>query len=280
MFPLIVWEQTEEFKTILREAEEKKKQLIQEWNKKYRCRAYVGPIEPNMNENCEPVFWINDLSGCRFNGIRRNWSVSAALQDAMTHAEFGWCTLTDLELFLDGKGPLLEKAMKACGFRRHKRHPDQWARIRESDKDEAWQKKLKEEEAKKWPLGTPEELEKLNQLWLSPNGWAGLNRTFSIQSNKNGMLYIYLEVNPFSASRTEQLGQLGEMIRTRGHITKKQEGFSFEAKNMTLGKEKVVYIEAIRTDGTEVECVLPHYIPRESLSKLAVDLIKKVKGQA
>lgn len=287
-FALVVLEQTEEFKKFLDEAEQKRKELVRSWKEKYGGDSYVGSVEPNMSEDGEPIFWINDFGGFhtgRFYGQKRRWPAEEAFRNALKYGDGGWCTLTELELLIAGKGPLLERAMRDCGFRLHKRNPNQWVRItsREEKREikeyqKNWEKRHKEEELKRWPAVSEEELERLSQLWVLPNEWVGLNRTYSIQVNKKGLIYVRLEVNPFSATRAEQLGWFGEMLRNRGHIARQQNGFYIEARNITLGKEKGVYIKAIRPDNSFIECVWPHQIPQPKIYDLADDLISRVNG--
>jgi len=288
-FPLIIWEQTEEFKKLLDEAEQKRKELVRKWKEKYGGDAYVGPVELNMSEDGEPIFWINNFGSFhtgRFYGKKRKWSAEEALQNALKYGDTSWCTLTELKLLIVGKGPLLKRAMRDCGFRPSKRNPNRWVRITPSEEKKEreeyqknWEKEYKEEELRRWPPVFGKELEKLNQLWVLPNEWAGLNRTYRIQVNKKGLIYVYLEVNPFSATRTEDLDWFGRMLRNRGHIAKQQNGFYIEARNITLGKEKGVYIKAMMPDNSFIECVWPHQIPQPKIYDLAEDLVSRVNQE-
>jgi len=285
-FALIVWEQTEEFKKFLDEAEQKRKKLVRVWEEKYGGDSYVGPVEPNMSEEGEPVFWINDLGSFhtgRFYEKKRKWSAQEALRNSLKYGNCGWWTLSDLEQLIEGRGPLLESAMRDCGFRPHKRNPNRWVRIDEGQEKKEWgknkeelKKKYKEEEEKGWSTVFGEELERLNQMWVLANEWAGLNKTYSIEVNKKGLIYVCLEVSPFSARRTEDLGWFGEMLRNRGHIARQQNGFYIEAKNIKLGQEKGIYIKAIRPDNSYIECVWPHHTPQPKIYDLADDLVLRV----
>lgn len=287
-FALIVWEQTEEFKKFLDEAEQKRRELVRAWKEKYGGDSYVGSVEPNMSEDGEPIFWINEFGGFhtgRFYGQKRRWLAEEALRNALKYGDGGWCTLTELEQLIGGKGHLLERAMRDCGFRLHKRNPNLWVRIDESQEkkereqnQEERKRRYKEEEEKRWPTVSGEELDRLNQLRVLPNESAGLNRTYSIQVSKKGLIYVHLEVNPFSATRTEQLGWFGEMFRNRGHIARQQNGFYIDAKNIKLRQEKGIYIKAIRPDSSCAECVWPHQTPQPKIYDLADDLASRVNG--
>lgn len=292
-FALVVWEQTEEFKQFFEEAERKRIELVKAWRERYGASPfYIGSVEPNMSKDGEPVFWINDggpFHTGRFYGKKRKWSWEEALRNALQYGDGNWCTLIELEQLIEGSGPLLERAMRQCGFRPHKRNPNQWARIsngqrgfeaREKDQKE-WQRKSKEAEEQKWPAVFGEELERLNRLWVLPNEWYGLNHTFSLEVNTKGMIYVCLEVNPFSATRSEQLGWLGAMLRERGHIIRRQNGFDLDARNIMLGGEKGIHIKATnRHDNSSAECVWPHQVHQPKIYDLADDLVAKVLAVA
>lgn len=292
-FTLVVWEQTEEFKKFFEEAEQKRIELVKAWRERYGASPfYVGSVEPNMSKDCEPVFWINDggpFHTGRFYGQKSKWSAEMALRNALRYGDDCWRTLTELEQLVDGNGPLLESAMRECGFRPHKRNPNQWARIsngqrgfeeREKDQKE-WQRKSKEAEEQKWPAVFGEEMERLNRLWILPNEWHGLNNTFGLEVNAKGMIYVRLEVNPFSATRTEQLGWFGAMIRNRGHIIRRQNGFDLDARNIRMGEDKGIHIKATnRHDNSSAECIWPHQIPQSKIYDLADDLISRIRAVA
>ena len=210
---------------------------------------------------------------------KRNWSAKEALENALKYGDGGWCTLDNLEQLIEGKGSLLEMAMHDCGFRPHKKIFGKWVRITpkyENEISERVKDSYKKREEERWTSINGIELERLNQLWVLPNGWAGLNRTYRIQVNNEGLIYVYLELNPFSATRTEQLGWFGEMLRNRGHIAKQQNGFYIDAKNVKLGEQKGVYIKSIRSDESYAECVWPIQTPQEKIYDLADDLISRV----
>ena len=279
-FALIVWEQTEEFKREIQEAEKRfvniRKKLFA---RGFEC-TYLGSLR--MNKDCEPEIWLNDNR----NIYKDNWTLEEAIAEALEHGDTGWWTLDELEQFVEGKGPIFEEAMWNLGFRRHKKNPNKWARRNPRDRynpneygdphSRRWEQKHKIE----YLEPTKGELERLNQLLVLPNEDAGLNKTYWIQVNKRGLIYVELQVNPFSAKRTEDLGWFDEMLRNRGHIAKQQNGFYIEARNITLGKEKGVYIKAIRPDNSFIECVWPHQIPQPKIYDLADDLVSRVRALA
>lgn len=292
-FALIVWEQTEEFRQILEKAEQKRIDLVRIWREKHGANPfYVGSIEPNMSEDGEPVFWINDggpFHTCRFYGQKNKWSAEMAFRNALRYGNSGWCSLADLEQLIEGNGPLLERAMQKRGFRPHKRNSGKWTRIpngrrgreeRENDQKE-WQRRSKEGEKKKWPDVFMEELERLNHLWVLPNEWHGSNQTYAIEVNRKGIIYYCLEVNPFSATRTEQLSWFGERLRNRGHIIRRQNEFDINAKNIRINGKKGIHIKATnRHDNSSVECVWPHHIHQSKIYDLADDLVSRVLAVA
>jgi hypothetical protein len=278
---LIVWEQTEAYVNFLREAEEKRQELIRRWRGKYGATSSVGRLEPKMGEDCEAVIWIHDVGSHRFYNTMKRWSAGEALENALRYATYGYSTLSDLEQLIEGRGPLLEKSMEACGFRPHRRYPGKWARQTSADKDASfkeWQKKQREAEKKRWAVVSQAEQERLSQLWVALNVPVQLNQTYAITVNKQGLIYIRLEVNPFSASEIQQLSWFGAMLENRGHIAKEQDGFLIEARNIKLGKEKGIHIKAVRPDGSFVECVWPHFVGQDSLQTLTADLAMRMNG--
>lgn len=295
-FPLIFWEETEEFKKLLIEAEEEKEKLVKRWRQEWDGNSYVSPIwESKMAEDGKLAFWINDYGPYntgRWDKIIRKWPPEEAIKNALRYGCSGLWTVTDLEqLITAGKGPLLVEAMKNCGFRPHKYIHNRWVRITKKElkkerlmkqkeqikNQNEWKRKYEEEERRKWPPVFGKELTRLKQLWIFLNEDDGLNRTFSIQVNDNNLIFIYLKIHPFSLlGKAEGLIRLDEMLRDKGHIARKQNSFFIEPKNITLENEKCVYIKAIIDNNSYVECVWPHLITRKKIYDLAKDLISRV----
>lgn len=272
-FPLIVWEHTENFKKLYNEAEQRRGELVKEWRDKYNCDSYVSEIETNRDINGEFVFWINKggFHTGRHYSKQRKWSAQDALENSLKYGETGWCTLSMLEDLLKGKGTLLKMAMKDCGFRPHKKILNKWVRIQ--PKEEYRTNKWEEE---KWPSPSNEELQRLNELLVVPNEWAGHGNTYGLSVNKKGMIYVQLIVNPFAATRTEDFAWFAKQLSNRGHIAKNQNGFYIDAKNMKLGDQNGVYVRAVKPDESYIECVWPTQIPTQKIYDLANDLTSRV----
>lgn len=125
---------------ILKEARQKRMKLLKIWHSNRGDSSFcVGPIE--KYENGEFSVWINPFDEFEGLGIdldKIRLSAEVALKNALALRDYcGWCNLTELELFcIEGKGPLLQRAMLDYGFRPSKRNPDQWVRITSKDKKE------------------------------------------------------------------------------------------------------------------------------------------------
>jgi hypothetical protein len=275
-FSLIVWEQTEECKKEFEEAKKRLEHLSKEWKEKYVGDSYIGRVQ--FDASGYPEFWINDFGSFhtgRFYGQKKNWSPQEALQSALRWGDDGWWHLDDLEKLINGEGPLLEEAMFDCGFRRHKKDPNQWARVKKNDED-PYKKRWEERFGKEYKEISKEELERLTQLRVLPNESAGLDRTYSLMVGKRGMIYASLMVNPFGATRTEDLPRFAELLSNRGHIAKNQNGFQIDASNVKLQEQEGIYIKAIKPSQSYIECVWPTTIPQPKIYDLADDLASRV----
>lgn len=277
-FPLIILEQTEQYRAELKIKEAEKDTLERIWKEKYGGDCYVGNII--TGEDGEFIFFINEFGSShtgRYYGEKRNWPLEEAIQNALKYGAGGWATVEELELLIKGKGPLLIRAMRECGFQLSKNDSSQWVRINESQQQqlnsETINEKLAQEELEKWPVVPSIDIERLKSLWVMLNESAGLNRTYTIQANREGFIYISLQVNPFSGFSAEQLSWFGEMSRKKGHIAKHQNGFNIMAKNLTIEGEKGVYIQVTRCSCLYIECIWPHLVPEEKLYSLAKSLI-------
>lgn len=268
-FPLIVWEHTDEFKKEYEEASKRFESIRERlFSRGFGC-TFLGDLR--MDGDGYPEVWLND----NHNIYRNKWSLEEAMQEALKHGDTGWWNLDELEQFIDCKGFIFEEAMYELGFRRHKTKPEKWARKEKNDQNphtRRWDIKYKIEHYET----SPDELERLNKLWVIPNQSAGLNRTYSIEVGKRGMIYVFLEVNPFSATRCEDLGRFGEMLRNRGHIARNQNGFYIDAKNVKLGEEEGIYLKAIRQNQNYVECIWPTQTPNQKIYDLADDLVSRL----
>lgn len=262
-FPLVLWENTEEYK----KEKENASQRLEELKNKIHAGPYVGSLR--FDENCVPEIWMNDLRlGC----ARGCANSSLAQEYALRYGNSGWWSLDELEQFTKGKGPIFEDAMWELGYRRHKSDPTKWAK--KSSKDERDipipQKQIR--------TVLNDEYNRLNKLWSFKNESAGMGETYCLDAGKSGLIYIELWVNPFAGNTAETIGILGEQMRQRAHIAKKQEGFEICAENVKLGKEKGIYINAVNESGSKKEVIWPTRIPNTKLVKLAADLVSRVNN--
>ncbi len=275
-FPLIIWEHTEEFK---KEYEEAKKRLAELYSKWRNYKVEPEHVDLQFDNNGNPEFWINNgpFTDVRPPYGKRNLSVKEALTLSLEKGSGGWWNSDDLERLIRGEGPILEDTMWHYGFRKHKKYSDRWVRKKKDDEDPRhiiWNKKHGREY-----IGIyGEELEKLNQLWILPNEFAGLNRTYSLEVGSRGMIYVALEVNPFSATRTEDLGWFGAMLRNKGHIARQQSGFYIDARNVKLGEQKGLHVKAIRSGQSHLECIWPTQLPQPKIYDLADEFVSKVNS--
>jgi hypothetical protein len=294
-FPLVVWEHTQEFQNMRALTEQKRLELAAAWRRKYETATgrrdwmpYVDSVGQDVKEDGIPVFWINNYGSFntgRGRSRENNWSADQALQNALAYADTGFCTVDELEQFLQGRGPLLERAMHDCGFRPHKKIPGKWvrrnereeARVREATKEQRAQEHERRDRETWVPL-TESEHDRFGQDWLMPNKDEGLNNTYAIQMGGNGMIYVRLAINPFSAIRLEQSGWLGAMLRNKGHIARRQAGFYIEGRNVRSDGEKGVYVKAVRVDQSYVECIWPSKLPQSRIYDLADTFVSRVNS--
>jgi len=286
-FPLIVWETTEGFKKEYEEAKQRYHELSKRlFGRGFNC-TYIGNLR--MDGDGYPEVWLNDNHDI----FRSNWSLDAAVKEALEHGNSGWWNLDEIEQFIGGKGFIFETAMWDIGFRRHKKDPTKWARRNSKDRcdpeeygnpgHQRWDIKYKKE----YETISGEELNRLNKLFVLPNGNNGLGGTYDISVGKRGLIYVCLQANPFVGTTAETLWMLGAQERNQGHINKEQNGFYIEARNiLTRGdiegiiKEGVpvkgVHIKAVKPDKSYAECVWPAQIPSQKIYDLASDLVSRV----
>ncbi len=279
-FPLIIWQQTDEFKTEYESAQKKLDELHKKWVEKYGGGSYVGSLR--FDANCKPEFWINDFGGFatgRFCGQKMKWSSEEALRSALRYGDSGWWNLEDLEQIIERKGWIIEEAMFDCGFRRHKDNPEKWVRRKKGDQD-PYIRRMENKHKKEIANLSTEEAERLRsegELFVLPNEFAGLNNTYSIEANNKGMVYVELSANPFSGSTAETLHCLEAVLEDRGHIAKNQNGFSIGAKNVKINNEEGVLVKAVRNDDIYFECIWPSHTAKENIYYLADRLVSTLK---
>lgn len=264
----IIWEDTPEFKKEKEEAEKRSAEIQDRlWEKGFRSSISMS----KFSAADYPQFFLSDQMPLGAKRDCRNYK--DALQLARKYGSTRWWGLDELEQFSRGKGIILESAMFELGFRRGKRK--EWVRIKKQDEtklpalDELWQK---ENGIELEPV-TDAEKERLKNLLLFPNQPVELNKTYGISVCRRGFIYVCLLVNPFTATRAEDLGTLGELLSSKSHIAKEQQGYTIEAKNIQLGKDNnVIYLRLIRPDKTFVERCWPSLARAENLIKLADSL--------
>lgn len=279
-FPLIVWEHTEESK---REYEEAKKRFDDLRKKLYdsgfRCGAlctlrfdFDGYPEVWLNE------WRNYYTGYSSMDYRMPPNPEEAIKAAKMTGDTGWWNFEAFEQLLEGKGPMFERAMFEMGYRRHKNNPQKWVKFSsKAERDEIYEKKRQEWQKTREDIWVP--INDGAYEWVLPNEWAGLDKTYSLEVRKRGLIFVRLEFNPFYGGPTEGLGHYyGPRMSNRGHIARRQEGFYIDARNVRLGKEKGIHIKAVRPDETYAECIWPSQTPQQKIYDLADDLVSRVNS--
>jgi len=285
-FALRVWEGGEEWRGEYDVAQKRFSEIRKRLGEREFICTYLGGLR--LDKNCVPEVWLNDnMPLCPDRYCK---TPEDALHYALKHGTCAWWNLDELSDFADGKGIILEEAMRKIGFRRHKRNPELWARLRGDEKGKTSERRMnrwKEQHSKQYIEIDDEERKRMGGLIAMPNKSAGIGRTYNIEANTRGMIYVELWANPFVGTTAETLWMLGDQINNRGHIHKQQNGFSMEARNVVLYSDPnlvmpngvaadCVYIQAKRDDGREIETVWPGVIPNEKLYDLANDLVGKV----
>ncbi|MBI4993704.1 hypothetical protein HZC33_01970 [Candidatus Wolfebacteria bacterium] len=270
VFPLVIYQNTEEYKKLFEEANSKFRNILFKVKAEgFKC-TFIGDLRLNKNGQFE--FWLNS----NMPYIRR-CSIDEAIKYAKKHGYFGWWSNYHFELFSLGYGPIVAYAMERLGFRKHKKDSSRWARARKEEKNQA---ACLKDEAIYLSL-SEKEAERLKNLIIFPNNNVGLDKTFSLIVGEGGMIYIALDVNPFGGLSAETMGSWGSLFTRRGHLAKQQDGFSIEAFNIKLDEEKMIYIRCVRLDGSIFECVWPTKIPwqgNNGLYDLVSDLAQKASS--
>jgi len=274
-FPLIVWEHTKEAEKSLQEAVEYYKKI----RDKLTARGFQCTFMGNLrhDKNCEHEIWINSCMPLNVNRLVKK--SEDALQYSLKYGISGWYTLTELDAFLRGMGIIMSDAMWELGYRKSMAGKALWTRKTPKEKKQSnpmhtirWNDRNKPE----FFRPDKEERARLENMFIPENQNSGLNKTYTLSVCKVGMIYSELNVNPFSASRTEDIGKLSDMLENRGHIAKKQEGFYLESRNVRLKGEEKIYIKAVKPDKTLTEIIWPTLMPAGKIYDLADELVHKV----
>jgi hypothetical protein len=282
-FPLVIWQKTDEFKQEYEQASKRFKAISEKLYRSGFKATYLGDLQFNTDGN--PIVWLNPCRRSATGYSSRNYLMPPTAEEAIRTAKItgdvGWWTLEDLEQLLEGRGPIFDMAMFDMGYRRNKTNATLWAKFGSTKEYEQAGKErtqafVKAEESLWIPMQGAD-FERLNKLWLMPNKWNGLDRTYSLKVGKRGFIHIQLDYNPFAGSSAETLHVLGERHAQRGHIAKQQERFQIEAQNIKLGKEKGIHVKATKADQSCVEYVLPMHLPDEKLYDLVDELVSKTK---
>lgn len=140
VFPLIVWEKTEEFRTLIQNAQTRLDELTSRWERPVGIGHHVGRIE-GVNNKGEPEFWVNAQISIY---DHEKQTLEEARKKAKAHGTTNWWTIEDLEQFLNQEGKRFTDAMVEQGFRPHKTKPGQWSRVDNKWKEENSERKIRE----------------------------------------------------------------------------------------------------------------------------------------
>jgi len=265
-FPLMLWEETEEFKKYISEAEHRFLDIRKRLDSRgFRC-TYLGDLR--ISAEGKPEVWLNSSNPVP---ARRIKDAPMALELANKYGSSSWWTLDELEHFSNGQGIIIERAMWDLGYRKHKQKIYTWAKVKKNDTLTSIA------EQKDISVVVGEEYERLQPLWTFQNEFSGVGKTYQIQVGKRGLIYISLMVNPFAGSTYETMWMLGNQSRRRGHLAEQQQGFNLLSKNVQLHGEHGVYIKATKPDTTFQEFVWPTNLPSSKLYDLAHDLVSRIK---
>ena len=118
-FPLVIWEETGEFKQEYEQVKKRFKIVMDRLSDiGFEC-TYLGNL--TMNIDGYPQVLLND------NGSGRCCKSSEdAIRCALRYGDTGWWTLNELEQFVDSKGPIFESAMWDMGYRKNKIDSMKW----------------------------------------------------------------------------------------------------------------------------------------------------------
>lgn len=273
-FPLILWEQTDEYQAEMAASQERFEQLATKLSDKHK---QVPSPDVTFTDNCIPVVWMNGHQP-----LSNRWNAEEALDSAKRHGTFGYFRVDDLEDFLKGEGFVVEEAMDSLGFRRHRKDPSKWAKKQKRDQVEPpYHRKWDILFGKEYETPDREERSRLTRLLVAENVNTQLGKTFSISVGRSGLMFIALDANPFAGHSAETLWQLGAQLAQRAHINRNQEGFDIQAKNVKLLHPKLechdaVHILAIRPDRTPEEVVWPATVNLNTLLNITTSFRDKL----
>jgi hypothetical protein len=267
-FPLILWEQTEDYARQKAEAEARVNAAATALDKQGKRGT---DREVQFTGNCIPVVWRNASYG----SLSRPSSVADALKRAESIGATGYYTPEELEDFVEGRGFIVEIGMNDLGFRKHKKIPDRWAKDNKAffpTRYKVWEMHngIDVEEVE------GDEAERLNDM-AKPNEEVIYSRTYSVTSGRSGLIFIDKDTNPFSAD----LSQLARDLAQKAHINRQQEGFVINARNVSVPdsdgeRRQLVHIQAVTDDDKVVEVAWPSRTYGQTIVYLAVDLKNKV----
>ncbi len=273
-FPLILWDETEEYKTEYQAACERFKTLYQKLlDRGFRC-TFLGDLKYDQNGDVQ--VWLNSNPSL----YRSDWTAQIAQEKALIHGDTGWWSLDELADFVDGHGLMFECAMWDFGWRRNKLDQTKWTKLSAKEKDKTCPAKItaREEKNKHLFLMMIGRIPQWRKLMVLPNSSAGMNRTYNIRVTTKGMIFIYLWYNSFTASSTEQMGILSVMANKRALIAANQNDFVVKAFNAKLDEQDVIYIKFMRNDKCILEFIWPSQISACHINQLFDDLACKVES--
>lgn len=244
-FPLRIWERTEEFQEVLAGLNDR----LQRAKTRLYGRGFTGTSfgDVRITPSGNLAAWLN----CGRPYARRRPDADSALESALRYGTTGYWEVKDVEEFAKGEGVILEKAMHDLGFRRHKKIRGKWSR---RSKEECFPSSYEAPET----LG-----EEARRLIVEPNVKPGERKTYWASGDEYG-IFVQFNVSPFMATSFEQMEHQGRLQRIRGHIARKQEGFTLEARTVSIDEERFVHVKSVRADGYETQCLWPSVIPAES----------------
>lgn len=270
-FPLTLWEQTEDYSQQLAAAQARFSSLDGRANS-----AYLPEV--TFTSNCIPVIYRSDQTP---HYERRRYSPTEALKSAKRHGTIGYFNVEDLQEFQKGEGIIIDMEMDELGFRRHKKDPSRWVKKQtdEEDQHEARDKHWQELNGTSYDIPDQEERGRLHDLVVAPNIGTKFGATYSVSTGITGLIFIALDVNPF----TLIVGDLTRQLAQRAHINREQDGFTIEARNVRLFNSSAdthdsVHVKAIKSDQSVEEVVWPSVTDSRGVVDLAVDLRRRATG--
>jgi hypothetical protein len=265
-FPLILWENTEEYNKEYAKAKLKLDNIRTNLQRKGVNFAGLDALQIDKNGNFHA--WYN--SHLPLDLYKKIKNANDAIEGASKYGIFGWRYLDELQDFLENKGPIFEDAMWELGYKKSTVTQDRWVKV------DSHETRKYVDEKKQISYIRGKELERLSKLWVHPNGVSESKGTHTIAVGTRGLVLIDL-LSSFEGSAFEYFFSLNGENSTKAHIAKQQDGFYIDAKNVALAGQKGVYIKAVKPDTSIVECIWPSLIPKPDIYALADDLVSRVK---